>query len=100
MLPKGSRVSELSQKTLTKRKQSYKTVPRALRAYNAASNDTVTPQPTRNCVLLEFLCEQGMKGGMRQFLRSVAKQMQRVMRMVAAHIHNLGAESSWEHKVT
>lgn len=51
-------------------------------------------------MLLEFLCEQGMKGGMRQLLRSVAKQIQRVMRMVAVHRHNLGAESYWEHKVT
>lgn len=55
MLPKGSRVRKLSQKTLTKGKQNYKTVPRALRAYTGASNDTVTPQPTLNSVLLEFL---------------------------------------------
>lgn len=56
MLPKGSRVRKFSQKTLTKGKQNYKTVPRALRAYTGASNDTVTPQPTLNGgVLLEFL---------------------------------------------
>lgn len=55
MFPKGSRVRKLSQKTLTKGKQNHKTVPRALSAYTGASNDTVTPQPTLNGVLLEFL---------------------------------------------